>query len=127
MKLQPLLLGAIDERLVHGMSGVQLGRMFLIVLDLSGVSINRLASTLNVAVPAHFSLASHRRPRKNNTSLELWCSSAVYRMLVSLLMNTGFYHASRRHGVIYSTFNDYWLKRIDGFRRVPLPVGKITD
>ena len=32
----------------------------------------------------------------------------------------GFYHASRRHGVIYSEFNDYWMKRIDGFRRVPL-------
>ena len=31
----------------------------------------------------------------------------------------GFYHASRHHGVIYSEFNDYWLKRIDGFRRVP--------
>lgn len=34
----------------------------------------------------------------------------------------GFYHASRRHGVIYSEFNDYWLKRIDGFRRVPANV-----
>ena len=34
----------------------------------------------------------------------------------------GFYHASRRHGVIYSPFNEYWLTRIDGFRRVPLPV-----
>jgi cell wall-associated NlpC family hydrolase len=33
----------------------------------------------------------------------------------------GFYHASRHHGVIYAAFNDYWLKRIDGFRRVPLP------
>ena len=33
----------------------------------------------------------------------------------------GFYHASRHHGVIYSKFDDYWLKRIDGFRRVPLP------
>ncbi len=32
----------------------------------------------------------------------------------------GFYHASRRQGVIYSEFNEYWLKRIDGFRRVPL-------
>lgn len=31
----------------------------------------------------------------------------------------GFYHASRRNGVIYSPFNDYWLSRIDGFRRVP--------
>jgi peptidoglycan endopeptidase LytE len=32
----------------------------------------------------------------------------------------GFYHSSRRYGVIYSPFNDYWLSRIDGFRRVPL-------
>jgi len=32
----------------------------------------------------------------------------------------GFYHASRHHGVIYSQFDDYWTKRIDGFRRVPL-------
>jgi peptidoglycan endopeptidase LytE len=38
----------------------------------------------------------------------------------------GFYHASRRHGVIYSEFNEYWLKRIDGFRRVPLTV-QATD
>ena len=34
----------------------------------------------------------------------------------------GFYHASRRQGVIYSEFSEYWLKRIDGFRRVPLPM-----
>jgi len=33
----------------------------------------------------------------------------------------GFYHASRSHGVVYSPFNNYWLSRIDGFRRVPLP------
>ena len=32
----------------------------------------------------------------------------------------GFYHASRHHGVVYSPFNDYWLTRIDGFRRAPL-------
>jgi len=32
----------------------------------------------------------------------------------------GFYHSSRRHGVIYSPFSEYWLSRIDGFRRVPL-------
>lgn len=32
----------------------------------------------------------------------------------------GFYHSSRHHGVIYSKFDDYWLSRIDGFRRVPL-------
>lgn len=42
----------------------------------------------------------------------------------------GFYHASRRNGVIYSTFNDYWLKRLDGFRKVPKtaePVAKRVD
>jgi cell wall-associated NlpC family hydrolase len=38
----------------------------------------------------------------------------------------GFYHASRHHGVIYSEFNEYWLKRIDGFRRVPL-TGPVAD
>jgi cell wall-associated NlpC family hydrolase len=32
----------------------------------------------------------------------------------------GFYHASRRHGVVYSPFNEYWTKRIDGFRTVPV-------
>jgi len=31
----------------------------------------------------------------------------------------GFFHASS-HGVVYSRFNDYWTKRISGFRRVPL-------
>jgi peptidoglycan endopeptidase LytE len=32
----------------------------------------------------------------------------------------GFYHASRHHGVVYAPFNDYWLSRIDGFRKVPM-------
>ena len=32
----------------------------------------------------------------------------------------GFYHASRTNGVAYSPFNQYWLDRIDGFRRIPL-------
>ena len=34
----------------------------------------------------------------------------------------GFYHASRHHGVVYSPFNEYWLSRIDGFRKVPVTV-----
>ena len=40
---------------------------------------------------------------------------------------TGFYHASRRHGVVYSPFSDYWVSRIDGFRRVPLPEQLAAD
>ena len=39
----------------------------------------------------------------------------------------GFYHASRHNGVVYASFDGYWGKHIDGFRRVPLPVGRITD
>ena len=38
----------------------------------------------------------------------------------------GFYHSSRHHGVIYSLFNDYWLSRIDGFRRVPLDAMQLS-
>lgn len=33
----------------------------------------------------------------------------------------GFYHASRHKGVVYQKWNDYYLSRVDGFRRVPLP------
>jgi cell wall-associated NlpC family hydrolase len=33
----------------------------------------------------------------------------------------GFYHSSRSHGVVYSPFNKYWLSRVDGYRRIPLP------
>ena len=35
----------------------------------------------------------------------------------------GFFHASTSHGVMYSHFDDYWTKRISGFRRVPLAQG----
>ncbi|HEX3558490.1 MAG TPA: C40 family peptidase [Pyrinomonadaceae bacterium] len=31
----------------------------------------------------------------------------------------GFFHASS-HGVVYSRFNDYWTKRLTGFRRIPI-------
>ena len=35
----------------------------------------------------------------------------------------GFFHASSSHGIMYSRFDEYWTKRIDGFRRVPLAQG----
>ena len=34
----------------------------------------------------------------------------------------GFYHASRHKGVVYQEWNKYYLSRVDGFRRVPLPI-----
>jgi cell wall-associated NlpC family hydrolase len=39
----------------------------------------------------------------------------------------GFYHASLSHGVVYSPFNDYWLSRLDGFRKVPMVVPATAD
>jgi cell wall-associated NlpC family hydrolase len=39
----------------------------------------------------------------------------------------GFYHASRHKGVVYQPFNDYYLRRIDGFRRVPLPMPALAE
>ena len=39
----------------------------------------------------------------------------------------GFYHSARHGGVMYSPFNDYWLARIDGFRKVPMTPLKTTD
>src|SRR5215204_1208512 len=35
----------------------------------------------------------------------------------------GFYHASTSKGVVYSRFDDYWTKRVNGFRRIPLAQG----
>ena len=35
----------------------------------------------------------------------------------------GFYHASTSKGVVYSRFDDYWTKRVNGFRRVPSAQG----
>src|SRR5215204_2718156 len=35
----------------------------------------------------------------------------------------GFYHASTSRGVVYSRFDDYWTKRVNGFRRIPLAQG----
>jgi len=32
----------------------------------------------------------------------------------------GFYHASSSKGIVYSSFGEYWTKRITGFRRVRL-------
>jgi cell wall-associated NlpC family hydrolase len=36
----------------------------------------------------------------------------------------GFFHASSSHGVVYSRFDDYWTKRVSGFRRIPLAQGQ---
>ncbi|HEY0174113.1 MAG TPA: C40 family peptidase [Pyrinomonadaceae bacterium] len=39
----------------------------------------------------------------------------------------GFYHASTSKGVVYSRFDDYWTKRINGFRRIPLATSFVAS
>jgi cell wall-associated NlpC family hydrolase len=39
----------------------------------------------------------------------------------------GFYHASSSHGVQYAPFNDYWMSRVVGFRRIPLPTPQVGE
>ncbi|MET0624431.1 MAG: C40 family peptidase [Pyrinomonadaceae bacterium] len=39
----------------------------------------------------------------------------------------GFYHASTSKGVVYSRFDEYWTKRINGFRRIPLATSLIAS
>jgi len=127
MKLQPLLLGAIDDRLgsryVWGATGPHTfdcsGFVWSIYQSI-GIDFERgSARTLFV----RFTPPAPEEQYKFGT---LVFFSGLSHVGVVADEN-GFYHASRRHGVIYSEFNDYWLKRIDGFRRVPLPVGKVTD
>jgi peptidoglycan endopeptidase LytE len=35
----------------------------------------------------------------------------------------GFFHASSSRGIVYSRFDEYWTKRVNGFRRIPLAQG----
>jgi len=127
LKLQPLLLGAIDERLgsryVWGATGPYTfdcsGFVWSIYQSI-GIDFERgSARTL-------FARFTPPAPEEQYKFGTLVFFSGLSHVGVVADEN-GFYHASRRHGVIYSQFNDYWLKRIDGFRRVPLPVGRITD
>ncbi|PYS71282.1 MAG: hypothetical protein DMF69_10865 [Acidobacteria bacterium] len=127
MKLQPMLLGAIDERLgsryVWGATGPNTfdcsGFVWSIYQSI-GIDFERgSARTL-------FAKFTPPAPEEQYKFGTLVFFSGLSHVGV-VADEHGFYHASRRHGVIYSEFNDYWLKRIDGFRRVPLPVGKIAD
>jgi cell wall-associated NlpC family hydrolase len=127
LKLQPLLLGAIDERLgsryVWGATGPHTfdcsGFVWSIYHSI-GIDFERgSARTL-------FARFTPPAPEDQYKFGTLVFFSGLSHVGV-VADEHGFYHASRRHGVIYSEFNDYWLKQIDGFRRVPLAATKITD
>ncbi len=123
---QPALLAAIDERLgaryrwgAEGPDRFDCSGFVWSIFNASGINFERgSARTLF----ARFAPAAPDEQFKFGTIV--FFSGLTH---VGVVANEhGFYHASRRQGVIYSPFNEYWLKRIDGFRRVPLP-SVITD
>ncbi len=126
IKFQPLLLAAIDERLgsryrwgATGPNTFDCSGFVWSIFQATGIAFERgSARTLF----ARFAPAATEEEYKFGTLV--FFSGLSHVGVVA--DEHGFYHASRRQGVIYSPFNEYWLKRIDGFRRVPLPT-LVTD
>jgi peptidoglycan endopeptidase LytE len=126
LNFQPALIAAIDERLgaryrwgAEGPNRFDCSGFVWSIFNASGISFERgSARTL-------FSRFTPAAPDEQFKFGTLVFFSGLTHVGV-VADEHGFYHASRRQGVIYSPFNEYWLKRIDGFRRVPLPA-TITD
>lgn len=126
LNFQPALLAAIDERLgaryrwgAEGPDRFDCSGFVWSVFNATGITFERgSARTL-------FSRFSAPAPEEQYKFGTLVFFSGLTHVGV-VADEHGFYHASRRQGVIYSPFNEYWLKRIDGFRRVPLPA-PLTD
>ena len=126
IKFEPLLLAAIDQRMgsryrwgATGPDRFDCAGFVWSIFQASGITFER-ASARNLF--ARFQPAPVEEQFKFGTLV--FFSGLAHVGVVAVAR--GFYHASRRHGVIYSEFNEYWLKRIDGFRRVPLPL-QVTD
>jgi len=122
IKFEPLLMHAIDERLgsryrwgATGPTRFDCSGFVWSIFQASGISFER-ASARNLF--ARFAAPPEGEQFQFGTLV--FFSGLTH---VGVVADAhGFYHASRRKGVIYSQFDEYWLKRIDGFRRVPLPV-----
>ena len=121
LKLQPTLMAAIDQRLgaryrwgAEGPDRFDCSGFVWSIFNATGITFERgSARTL-------FSRFTPATPEEQFKFGTLVFFSGLKHIGV-VADEHGFYHASRRQGVIYSPFNEYWLKRIDGFRRVPLP------
>jgi cell wall-associated NlpC family hydrolase len=127
LSIQPMLLAAIDERLgsrykwgATGPNRFDCSGFVWSIFQSVGVDFER-ASARNLW--SRFEAPSPEEQYKFGT---LVFFSGLAHVGVVADQN-GFYHASRHHGVVYSPFNEYWVKRIDGFRKVPPTVAKITD
>lgn len=122
IKFEPLLMSAIDQRLgapyrwgATGPNRFDCSGFVWSIFHATGINFER-ASARNLF--ARFEPAPEEEQFKFGTLV--FFSSLTHVGVVA--DERGFYHASRRQGVIYSEFSEYWLKRIDGFRRVPMAV-----
>lgn len=126
LNLQPALMAAIDQRLgaryrwgAEGPDRFDCSGFVWSIFNATGITFERgSARTL-------FSRFAPANPEDQYKFGTLVFFSGLTHVGV-VADEYGFYHASRRQGVIYSPFNEYWLKRIDGFRRVPVPA-LVTD
>lgn len=127
LKYQPLLLSAIDERLGSryrwggtGPDRFDCSGFVWSIFQSVGINFERASAR---TLWSRFAPPTPEEQYKFGT-LVFFSGLAHVGVVADA---DGFYHASRRHGVIYSPFNEYWVKRIDGFRRVPLPALQLTD
>ena len=126
LKIEPLLMAAIDQRLgsryrwgATGPDRFDCSGFVWSIFQATGISFER-ASARNLFI--RFAPP----PEEDNFKFGTLVFFSGLTHVGVVADERGFYHASRRQGVIYSEFSEYWLKRIDGFRRVPLPV-QVTD
>lgn len=122
INFEPQLMAAIDERLgaryrwgATGPDRFDCSGFVWSIFQATGISFERVSAR---HLFARFAPAPEEEQFKFGTLV--FFSGLTHVGVVA--DEKGFYHASRRHGVIYSEFNEYWSKRIDGFRRVPLPM-----
>jgi cell wall-associated NlpC family hydrolase len=119
INFEPLLMSAIDERLG---SPYRWGATGPNRFDCSGFvwSIFQ-ASGINFTRESARNLFAHLEPVPEGEQFKfgtlVFFSGLAHVGVVA--DEHGFYHASRHKGVVYAEFDEYWLKRIDGFRRVP--------
>ena len=126
-KFQQLMLAAIDQRLgaryswgAEGPSAFDCSGFVWSTFQSVGVSFERGSAR---TLWSRFASATSEEEVKFGTLVFF----SNLRHVGIVADANGFYHASRHHGVVYSPFNDYWLARIDGFRRVPLPLPPVTE
>src|SRR5829696_4708220 len=127
LKFEPLLMSAIDQRLgspyrwgATGPNRFDCSGFVWSIYQATGINFERV-SARNLF--ARFEAAPEGEQFKFGTLV--FFSGLTHVGVVA--DERGFYHASRRQGVVYQEFTEYWLKRIDGFRRVPAAGQVITD